>query len=120
MLNSIERAGALALVAALAASVATGRVQAAGAGSGLEAPSVVAQAEKPSGKGTVNAVDATARRINMTHGPIAALKWDGMTMNFDVAPGVDIGALKPGEKISFTLKRGDGGMYVVDSFRPDE
>lgn len=120
MLNFIRRAGALALVGALAASFAAGRAQAAGVGSGVEAQSPVAQTEKPSGKGTVNAVDATARRVNMTHGPIAALKWDGMTMNFDVAPGVDLGALKSGEKISFTLKRGDDGAYIIDSFRPDQ
>jgi Cu(I)/Ag(I) efflux system periplasmic protein CusF len=76
---------------------------------------VVAQADKPSGEGKVNSVDASARKINMTHGPVAALKWPGMTMDFIIAPGVDLSALKPGVKIGFTLKPGADGMYMIDA-----
>jgi Cu(I)/Ag(I) efflux system periplasmic protein CusF len=76
---------------------------------------VVAQAEKPSGQGVVNSVDAASRKINMTHGPVAALKWPGMTMDFAVAQGVDLGALAPGAKVSFTLVRGADGQYSIDS-----
>lgn len=78
---------------------------------------VVAQADKPSGEGKVNSIDATGRKINMTHGPVAALKWPGMTMDFVVAPGVDLSGLKPGAKIGFTLKPGADGMYMVDSIK---
>lgn len=79
---------------------------------------VVAQVEKPSGQGTVNSVDATARKVNMSHGPVAALKWPGMTMDFPVAPGVDMSALKPGEKVGFTLSKGADGAYTIDSIKP--
>ena len=78
---------------------------------------VVAQSEKPTGQGTINAVDAAGHKVNITHGPVAALKWPGMTMDFGVAPAVDLGALKPGSKIVFTLTRGAGGMYVIDSIK---
>lgn len=79
---------------------------------------LVAQTDKPSGEGKVNSVDAASRKVNMTHGPVAALKWPGMTMDFGVAPGVDMGAFKPGAKVDFTLKQGAGGMYEIDSVKP--
>ncbi|WP_296707412.1 copper-binding protein [Rhodoblastus sp.] len=78
---------------------------------------VVAQSEKPTGQGTINAIDAAGHKLNITHGPVAALKWPGMTMDFGVAPAVDLAALKPGSKIDFTLTRGAGGMYEIDSIK---
>ncbi len=79
---------------------------------------VVAQAEKPTGQGTINSIDAAGKKLNMTHGPVAALKWPGMTMDFNVAPGVDFSALKTGQKVVFTLSRGAGG-YMIDSIKPE-
>jgi Cu/Ag efflux protein CusF len=79
--------------------------------SASEARIVVAQTDKPSGEGQINSV-------NMTHGPVAALKWPGMTMDFPVAPGVDMGALKPGAKVGFTLTKGTDGSYAIDSVKP--
>lgn len=84
----------------------------------LDSPAAVAQTEKPSGQGALNAIDAANRKLNITHGPITVLKWPGMTMDFGVAPSVDLAALKPGEKIVFTLTRGDDGMYLVDDVKP--
>jgi len=78
---------------------------------------VVAQAEKPTGQGVIHSVDAAGKKLNMTHGPVAALKWPGMTMDFGVAPGVDLGALKSGQKVTFTLSRGARG-YEIDSIKP--
>jgi Cu/Ag efflux protein CusF len=101
---------ALAIAAAL---IATAPI----AGSGTAragAEFFVAQVEMPAGQGTLNAIDAANRKINITHGPIAALNWPGMTMDFGVAPGVDLKALKVGTKISFTLARDADGMYVID------
>ena len=78
----------------------------------------VAQTEKPSAEGTINAVDASKRKLNITHGPVAALNWPGMTMDFSVAPGIDISALKAGAKIFFTLGRDENGQYMIDEIRP--
>ena len=92
-------------------------------GSGAARPAsgwIIAQAEKPVGQGMLNAIDESKRQLNITHGPIAALNWPGMTMNFGVAPGVDLKALKAGSKISFTLTRGADGIYVIDAVKPAE
>lgn len=68
--------------------------------------------------GTVNSVDAAQHKINITHGPIAEIGWPGMTMDFAVAPGVDLKALKPGTRVNFTLEQQQGGMYEVQSISP--
>jgi Cu/Ag efflux protein CusF len=68
--------------------------------------------------GTVNAVDAAARKINLSHGPIPALGWPAMTMDFAVAPSVDLSRIKPGSRINVSLEKGQGGMYEVQSVQP--
>lgn len=104
------------VVLATAASVFAGLPATASAAG--EERIIVAQADKPTGEGTVNSVDPAARKVNMTHGPVAALKWPGMTMDFQVAPGTDMSVFKPGENLRFTLKRAADGMYLIDSAQP--
>jgi Cu/Ag efflux protein CusF len=69
--------------------------------------------------GTVNAVDPAQHKINLSHGAISALGWPAMTMEFPVAPSVDLTRIKPGNRVDFTLeKKGDGGMYEIQSVQP--
>jgi Cu/Ag efflux protein CusF len=70
------------------------------------------------GTGTVNSLDASGHKINLTHGPIPALGWPGMTMDFAVAPAVDLRTLKPGTRVDFTIEQGDGGNYEIQSVKP--
>src|SRR5712671_2987559 len=70
------------------------------------------------GTGTVNSIDASGHKINLTHGPIPALGWPGMTMDFAVAPSVDLRTLKPGTRVNFTIEQGDGGNYEIQSVKP--
>jgi Cu(I)/Ag(I) efflux system protein CusF len=70
------------------------------------------------GTGTVNSVDASGHKINLTHGPIPALGWPGMTMDFAVTPAVDLSTLKPGTRVNFTIEKGDGGTYEIQSVKP--
>lgn len=70
------------------------------------------------GTGTINSVDATARKINMNHEPIPAIGWPAMTMDFAVAPSVDLRAVKPGTRVNFQMMQGQGGMYVIQSIAP--
>jgi len=63
--------------------------------------------------GIVNAVDVKARRIRISHGPIEALGWAPMTMEFDVLPGADLGAITIGQSIHFSLSQSDVGDYVI-------
>jgi Cu/Ag efflux protein CusF len=70
------------------------------------------------GTGTVNSVDASGHKINLTHGPIPALGWPGMTMDFAAAPAVDLRTLKAGTRVDFTIEQGDGGTYEIQSVKP--
>jgi Cu(I)/Ag(I) efflux system protein CusF len=70
------------------------------------------------GTGTVNSIDASAHRINVSHGPIPAIGFPAMTMDFAVAPSVDLQAVKPGTRVNFTVEKGQGGMYVIQSIAP--
>src|SRR5262249_51136845 len=70
------------------------------------------------GSGTVNSVDAAAHRLNVSHGPIPTIGWPAMTMDFAVAPSVDLHGVQPGTRINFTIEQGDGGMYVIQSITP--
>lgn len=68
--------------------------------------------------GRINAIDTANRTVNLTHGPIEALGWPGMTMDFAVLPSIDLGALKAGETIAFTVAQTPEGTYAVDSVTP--
>lgn len=68
--------------------------------------------------GKINSIDTANRTINFTHGPIEALGWPGMTMDFPVQPSIDLGALKAGETVAFTVTQTPEGTYAVDSVTP--
>jgi len=68
--------------------------------------------------GTVNAVDPAQHKIKVSHNPIPAIGWPAMTMEFGVAPSVDLRGLKPGTRIDFTMEQAKGGMYEVQSVTP--
>ena len=68
--------------------------------------------------GTVNSVDPAQRKINISHEPIPAIGWPAMTMDFPVAPSVDLKAIKPGSRVNFTIEQGKSGMYEIQSVQP--
>jgi len=70
------------------------------------------------GTGTVNSVDPTGHKINISHRPISTIGWPAMTMDFAVAPSVDLQGVQPGTRINFTIEQGDDGMYVIQSITP--
>jgi Cu/Ag efflux protein CusF len=41
-----------------------------------------------------------------------------MTMDFAVAPSVDLSRIKPGSRVNVSLEKGQGGMYEVQSVQP--
>ncbi len=91
----------------------------------LTGPFVLAQAasEKAVGEaeGVVKAVDATERRLQITHGPITgSLQMPGMTMVFRVAPSVDISGLSKGAKIKFTVTRDEKGLYLIEQLKRED
>lgn len=70
-----------------------------------------------SGAGTVVAVNAASKKVTLDHGPMPAIKWPAMKMEFPAAPSVDLSKLKVGDKVNFTLS-GSGSSYTVQSVSP--
>jgi Cu(I)/Ag(I) efflux system membrane fusion protein len=70
--------------------------------------------------GIVEAIDAAARRIRVSHGPIEDLGWAAMTMEFDVLPGVDLGLIRIGQNIRFSLRPSEVGDYEIDIIHQGE
>jgi len=68
--------------------------------------------------GTVNSIDAAGRKVTLSHGPIPQVGWPAMTMDFAVAPGVDLKAITPGMRVAFTLEKGENGLFQVESLTP--
>jgi Cu/Ag efflux protein CusF len=68
--------------------------------------------------GTVNTVDPAQRKLNISHNPIPEIGWPAMTMDFAVAPTVDLRSIKPGTRVDFTMEQGAEGMYVIQSIAP--
>lgn len=65
------------------------------------------------GTGVIHSVSRLNRKVNLTHDPIPALKWPEMTMDLDVAEGVDLKALAPEEKVKFRIELGDDKVYRI-------
>lgn len=78
----------------------------------------VAQAGNVQGSGMVNSADPAGHKINLSHNAIPSIGWPAMTMDFAVAPSVDLGTIKPGAHVNFTMQQGSGGMYVIQSITP--
>jgi Cu(I)/Ag(I) efflux system periplasmic protein CusF len=70
------------------------------------------------GTGTVNSVDPAQHKVNLSHQPIPDIGWPAMTMDFAVAPSVDLKAIKPGTRVNFTIEKGQGGMYEIKAMTP--
>jgi Cu/Ag efflux protein CusF len=68
--------------------------------------------------GTVNSVDPAQHKVNLSHQPIPDIGWPAMTMDFPVAPSVDLKAIKPGTRVNFTIEKGEGGMYEIKAISP--
>lgn len=65
------------------------------------------------GTGIIHNVSKLNKKINLTHAPIPALNWPEMTMDLDVADGVDLKGLSSGQAIKFHIKLGDDKVYRI-------
>lgn len=65
------------------------------------------------GQGVINSVDAAGRSVNITHDPIPALSWPGMTMDLPVTENVDLSGLSSGEKVDFKIVLGSDNVYRI-------
>jgi Cu/Ag efflux protein CusF len=72
------------------------------------------------GLAIVNAVDPVAHKVKLTHSPIPDIGWPAMTMEFLVAPSVDLSAVRPNRRVNFIMEQGQGGMYEIQAITPAE
>ncbi|WP_333850692.1 copper-binding protein [Leclercia sp.] len=63
------------------------------------------------GQGVIRAIDA--RALVIEHDAIPALKWPAMTMPFAFSADVDLSAVKPGDRVTFTLVRAGDGFQII-------
>jgi Cu(I)/Ag(I) efflux system periplasmic protein CusF len=77
-------------------------------------------ASEASGVGVLNSIDVEKGQINITHEPMPELGWPTMTMDMPVTRRVDLGALKPGDKVDFKVKLGRDKQYRVIEISPQK
>jgi RND family efflux transporter MFP subunit len=65
------------------------------------------------GEGTLDAVDAAAGSVTITHTPIASLGWPGMTMDFTLANASLGGKLKAGSPVRFEFVERKPGEWLI-------
>ena len=70
------------------------------------------------GTGTVNSVDPAQHKVNLSHQPIPDIGSPAMTMDFPVAPSVDLNAITPGMHVNFTIEQRQGGTYEIRTMVP--
>lgn len=68
--------------------------------------------------GKVESVDAKDLSASISHGPVASLKWPGMTMEFKAANASLMGALKPGAMVDFEFVERGAGEWVITAVKP--
>jgi Cu/Ag efflux protein CusF len=73
-----------------------------------------------SGTGKVNAVMAAERKVNITHDPIPALDWPGMTMDFRLSDSASLDGIEAGSKVTFRLHKAADGAYEIESLSPSK
>ncbi|MGE0408903.1 MAG: copper-binding protein [Amphiplicatus sp.] len=67
----------------------------------------------PAGEGAINTLDVAKSRVNISHGPIEALGWPQMKMDFSVSNQVDLAAFSAGERVHFMLKAEKDKSYSI-------
>lgn len=65
------------------------------------------------GTGTVTAIDKSAGKITLNHGPIPEVGWPAMTMAFTASPAL-LDSVAVGDKVAFDLTlRGNAGEVTA-------
>ncbi len=67
--------------------------------------------------GVLRVVMDGENKVKITHDPIPALKWPTMTMDFPLAPGVEVANLVVGGKVRFTLRKSGEFSYQITAIQ---
>jgi Cu(I)/Ag(I) efflux system membrane fusion protein len=68
--------------------------------------------------GTVESVDTKAGSVSISHGPVASLKWPGMTMDFKVRDRALLQTMRAGARINFEFAEPVPGEWTVIGITP--
>jgi Cu/Ag efflux protein CusF len=69
-------------------------------------------------EGVVNRIDMQKGTVNLTHGPVKSLGWQGMTMDFKVTDAAILSGIKPGQKVAFEIVKEGPGKFFVNKIAP--
>ena len=69
-------------------------------------------------EGTLDAIDAEAGSLTLTHGEIPALSWPAMTMDFMIADPALVKSIAPGSPVRFVFEAGEPGEYIITGIEP--
>jgi Cu(I)/Ag(I) efflux system membrane fusion protein len=67
--------------------------------------------------GRLDAIDAKAGTVTISHQPVASLQWPAMTMDFALANASLVSAVKPGAAIAFEFVERKPGEWVITSVK---
>lgn len=100
-----------AVLAMLLTAITAGYAQTKGMESGG-----MAQGQSHKGTAVVKAVNRTAGKVTLAHGPIRSMDWPAMTMTFSVKDKAMLDKLSLEQKIEFEfVKQGSG--HVISSIK---
>ena len=106
-------ASAAAMSSAFAASSAMPGMGDMDAGSMGGKPAAATASQGFMAHGIINSVNAAAGTVNITHQPIKALGWPGMTMDFGVQNPSLLKGLAAGKTVNFNVTKDPAGRYVI-------
>ena len=70
------------------------------------------------GQGKINSINPDANTVNVAMGPVKALGWPSMSMNFLVQDKATLNSLKTGEMVNFVFAKDTAGGYVITRITP--
>jgi Cu(I)/Ag(I) efflux system membrane fusion protein len=80
------------------------------------APRAPAASAVHNGEGLVESVAKDA--VTLSHGPIPALRWPAMTMDFRPPAGGIPASIKPGTRVRFAFRQAGEGAFEITSIEP--
>ena len=70
------------------------------------------------GKGKINSINPDASTVNIAMGPVKALGWPSMSMNFLLQNTAMLNGHKTGEVVNFNFAKDAAGGYVITRITP--
>ncbi|MBK7472662.1 MAG: efflux RND transporter periplasmic adaptor subunit [Betaproteobacteria bacterium] len=90
-----------------------------GAGTCRVALRPAATAHRPARHDAEGVVEAVAKdAVTLSHGPVPALRWPAMTMDFKPPAGGMPASIKPGTRVRFSFRQAGEGEFAIVAIQP--